>query len=82
MLYIYHYNSKKNGEYFNSRNNLINLLDAICKKYDIPFINPTNVLSSYKQEQVITNDLGHYTDIGINAFSNYVNKYLDKLQIC
>lgn len=76
IIIVSHYNSKHNGEYINSRNHLINLLDSICKKYDITFINPTNVLSNYTQEQVITSDLGHYTDIGINAFSNYMNNLL------
>jgi hypothetical protein len=76
IIIVSHYNSKQNGEYINSRNHLINLLDCICKKYDIPFINPTIVLSNYTQEQVITNDLGHYTDFGINEFSNYINNFL------
>ena len=76
IIIVSHYNSKHNGEYINSRNHLINLLDNICKKYDIPFINPTIVLSNYTQEQVITSDLGHYTNIGINAFSNYINNFL------
>jgi hypothetical protein len=76
IIIVSHYNSKHNGEYINSRNHLINLLDNICKKYDIPFINPTIVLSNYTQEQVITSDLGHYNNIGINAFSNYINNFL------
>ena len=76
IIIVSHYNSKQNGEYINSRNHLINLLDCICKKYDIRFVNPTIVLSNYTQEQVMTNDLGHYTDIGINEFSNYMNKFL------
>jgi hypothetical protein len=76
IIIVSHYNSKQNGEYINSRNNLINLLDSICKKYDIPFINPTIVLAKYSQEQVITSDLGHYTDLGINEFSNYINSCL------
>ena len=76
IIIVSHYNSKQNGEYINSRNHLINLLDCICKKYNIPFINPTIVLSNYTQEQVITNDLGHYTDFGINRFSNYINNFL------
>jgi hypothetical protein len=79
MIIVSHYNSKKNGEFFNSRNNLINLLDTICKKYDIPFINPTIVLSNFSQEEIMTKDLGHYTDFGINEFSNYVNKYLQTI---
>jgi hypothetical protein len=74
IIIVSHYNSKQNGEYFNSRNNLINLLDTICKKYNIPFINPTIVLSNYSQEEVITEDLGHYTDFGSNKFLDFVNK--------
>uniref|UniRef100_A0A6C0EZF5 Glycosyltransferase 2-like domain-containing protein n=1 Tax=viral metagenome TaxID=1070528 RepID=A0A6C0EZF5_9ZZZZ len=76
IIIVSHYNSKQNGEYINSRNNLINLLDRICKKYDIPFINPTIILANYTQEQVISSDLGHYTDFGINEFSNYINNFL------
>lgn len=76
IIIVSHYNSKQNGEYINSRNNLINLLDSICKKYDIPFINPTIVLANYNQEQVMTSDLGHYTNFGINEFSNYINNFL------
>ena len=45
IIIVSHYNSTKNDEYITSRNNLINLLDSICKKYHIPFINPTFVLS-------------------------------------
>jgi len=55
---------------------LINLLNSICKKHNIPFIDPTIVLSNYAQEQVITSDLGHYTNIGINEFTNYANNYI------
>jgi hypothetical protein len=76
IIIVSHYNSKQNGEYINSRNNLINLLDSICKKYDIPFINPTIVLVNYSQEQVMTSDLGHYTPFGIYEFSNYMNNFL------
>lgn len=71
MLY-----SKRNGELMNSRNNLIILLDSICKKYDIPFINPNNVLSNYSQEEVMSPDLDHYTNFGINEFTNYVNNFV------
>jgi len=75
IILVSNYNSKLNGEYINSRNNLIKLLYNICNKHDIPFINPTIVLSNYSQEQVMT-DLDHYTDFGINKFSNYVNIYI------
>jgi hypothetical protein len=76
IIIVSHYNSKQNGEYIKPRNDLINLLYSICKKYDISFINPTIVLSNYTQEQVMKNDLGHYTELGINEFSNYVNNFL------
>lgn len=76
IIIVSHYNSKRNGELMNSRNNLIILLDSICKKYDIPFINPTNVLSNYSQEEVMSNDLGHYSNFGMNEFTNYVNNFV------
>jgi hypothetical protein len=78
IIIVSHYNSKLNGEYINSRNNLINLLDTICKKYDIPFINPTIILSEFNQEKVMKDNLGHYTDFGLKKFSNYVNNLLKK----
>ena len=81
IIIVSHYNSKQNNEYINSRNNLINLLDNICKKYNIIFINPTIILSNYSQEQIITSDLGHYTDFGIDVFSNYMNNFLQSKQL-
>ena len=79
IIIISHYNSKQNGEFINARNHLINLLNNICLKYDIPFINPTIALSNYSQEQVMQYNLGHYTDFGLNEFSNYINNYLKNL---
>ena len=76
IIIVSHYNSKQNGEYIHSRNHLINLLDSICRKHHIPFINPTVVLSNYTQEEVMTVDLGHYTDVGSHAFSNFMNDLL------
>jgi len=77
IIIVSHYNSKKqNGECIHSRNNLIQLLDSICKKHNIKFINPTNVLSNYTQEEVIQDNLGHYTETGINTFCNYVNNFI------
>lgn len=76
IIIVSHYNSKMNGEYIHARNQLIMLLDTICNKYNIPFINPTTVLSKYSQEDVMIKDLSHYTDLGINAFSDYVNNFV------
>ena len=77
IIIVSQYNSKQNDEYIHSRNHLINLLDNICKKNDIPFVNPTSVLSNFTQEQVMSNNLGHYTNIGICEFSKYLNNYLN-----
>ena len=76
MIIVSHYNSKENGEYIPSRNELIQLLDCICKKYEFLFVNPTIVLSNYTQEEVMSTDLGHYTDFGLNEFSAYMNTFL------
>ena len=51
----------------------------ICNKYNIPFINPNEVLSNYIQEEVIKSDLGHFTDFGFNIFNEYINDYIDNL---
>lgn len=80
IVIVSHYNSKQNGEYINARNHLINLLDCICKKHHIPFVNPTLALSKYTQEQIMTDDLGHYTDFGIDKFSSYMNHFLKWLR--
>ena len=76
IIIVSHYNAKQNGEYIHSRNSLINLLDSICKTHDIPFVNPTSVLFGYSQEEVMGLDLGHYTELGIIEFTDYMNSYL------
>jgi hypothetical protein len=79
IIIVSHYNSKLNGEYLNSRNNLINLLEKICLKYNISFINPTEIFSNYSQEDIMRNDLGHYTDLGREEFIKYLNNYINNL---
>lgn len=81
IVIVSHYNAKLNDKLIVSRDNLINLLDSICKKYDIPFINPTIVLSNYSQEKVISDDLGHYKELGINEFTNYINNFIETKQM-
>jgi hypothetical protein len=77
IIIVSHYNSKLNDEYLSSRNNLIKLLNNICKKHNISFIDPTNVLSNFTQQQVMKKDLGHYTKFGLNEFSNYMNNFIN-----
>ena len=53
MIIVTHYNSLIHGKYITSRNNLINNIIKICKKMNIPVINPTDILTAYRQEEVI-----------------------------
>jgi len=77
IILVTHYNSKLNGEYIESRNNLITFLSGVCEKNNIPIIRPAEVLKDYKQEEVITEDLGHYTSFGMSKFNEYINNYLN-----
>jgi hypothetical protein len=77
VILVTHYNSKINEKYIESRNNLITSLADICEKHNITMINPTEVLKEYSQEQVITEDLGHYTEFGITKFTEYMNNFLE-----
>ena len=43
----------------------------------MPIINPTMALKEYKQEEVMTNDLGHYTSFGLSKFTEYINKFIE-----
>jgi hypothetical protein len=79
IILVSHYNSKINGKYIESRNNLITCLTEICEKHNILFINPADVLKDYKQEDIVTEDLGHYTDLGNSKFSEYMNHVINKL---
>ena len=81
IVIVSHYNSKMNGEYIPARNDLITLLGTVCEKHDISFVNPTEVLSAFPQEQVMDPDLGHYTELGVREFSNYMNNYLKECDV-
>ena len=76
MIVVTHYNSKMNGDYIESRNNLIILLTEICEKYNIAIIKPSEVLKEYQQEEVMSSDLGHYTSFGSSKMTEYINNYL------
>ena len=78
LIIVSHFDATLKGEYIKSRHDLINLLYKICKKYNISFINPANVLSNFAQEDLINKDLTHYTDFGMNEFSKYVDNYIQE----
>jgi hypothetical protein len=79
IIFVTHYNAKMNGKYIESRNNLITCLSEICQKYNIPILKPSEVLKDYKQEDVIYDDLGHYTSFGHNKFNEYLNNFIETL---
>jgi hypothetical protein len=79
VVIVSHYNSKLNGEFIDSRNNLVCLLDKICEKHNIPFINPRDALGQYTQEQVMSDNLGHYTEFGLCEFGKYMNNYIKSI---
>jgi hypothetical protein len=77
LLVVTHYNPKINGNYIESRNWLVTVLTEICEKHNILMINPTEALKSYIQEEVLYNDMEHYTDFGLSKISEYLNDYID-----
>ena len=76
MIVVSHYNSKIHGKYIDSRDELIRLLQSICETHQIPFVNPTEVLKQFPQEDVMKTDLAHYTDVGLREFSQYMDQYV------
>ena len=79
VIVVSHYNATKNGQVLKSRNTLICLLEKICKKHNISFVNPTNILKSFDQSDRLSNDLGHYTTKGHSLFTNYMNSFVNNL---
>jgi hypothetical protein len=73
LILVTHYNSKTSTGVISSRNNLISSLISIANKHNITIINPTEVLIDYTQSQVMTSDLGHYTEFGISKITEYLN---------
>jgi lipopolysaccharide biosynthesis glycosyltransferase len=76
MIIVSHYNALLNGEVLPSRNRLICLLKEVCATNAIPFLDPTEALKDYPQEQVITPDLSHYTQFGMSEFTTSLNAIL------
>ena len=73
ILIVTHYNSKLNNNFLEDRNKLIGFVEDICKKNKIDFINPTKLLSNFEQNKVMSEDLSHYTELGIKE----IKKFLD-----
>ena len=76
MVLVSHYNAKLGEEYLPSRNALVELLKGVCAENAIPFLDPTEVLSEFPQEAVISPDLAHYTQFGMNEFTRKLNAFI------
>ena len=80
LVFVSHYNAQLNGDYLASRKKLIILLIHICTKHNIRLIQPSEVLRGHPQMEVLTDDLGHYTELGISKFTDFMNLYLADIQ--
>jgi hypothetical protein len=76
MVVVSHYNAKLGGEYLASRNALVQFLKEVCAENAIPFLDPTEMLSEFPQEAVISPDLSHYTQFGMNEFTRKLNAFI------
>jgi hypothetical protein len=74
MVLVSHYNAKLGEEYLASRNALMELLKGVCAENAIPFLDPT--LSEFSQEVMISPDLAHYTQFGMNEFTRKLNAFI------
>jgi len=81
LILVSHYNAMLGGKIIPSRNYLIQLLEHIACKHSIPFINPTEVLKEYKQEDVMQEDLGHYTDLGKEKVFDYIENFIKEYRL-
>jgi hypothetical protein len=79
LIIVSHYNAKLNNRFLPSRERLINYLENICEKHHISFVNPTNILKEFKQNDILKQDLGHYTSKGYNIITDYLNNCCKKL---
>ena len=79
MIIVSHVNVIYRGHKLEKRDYLINLLENICKKHDIMFINPTRLLLQFEQHDLIEPDLGHFYGITKHIVHGHIDtcvKYL------
>ena len=76
MIVVSHYNAKLCGEHLASRNMLVQFLKGVCAENAIPFLDPTEMLSEFSQESVISPDLAHYTQFGMDKFTRKLNAFI------
>jgi len=79
IIIVGHIVTYENGE----RNNLLNLLEQICKKHKIAFINPKKEIieKGYDIKYLLHNEtiLAHYNDIGHSIIHSIYDKYINSV---
>ena len=66
-------NKPVNNSIIETRDSLINLLENICDKNNIPFYNPTKILDYFDQKNVMNNDLIHYNRYYHDIITRLIN---------
>jgi hypothetical protein len=74
LVVISHIYTRQTGK----RYELVKLLEHLTDKYQIPFINPSVELASYKIEDIYVNEpiISHYTQTGHSYIGDIYKKYL------
>ena len=79
IIIVSHISTYKNSK----RDDLVILLEKICLKYNIPFINPIKELNKKGYditELTKNNDINHYNDLGhekiLEVYSDFINNIL------
>lgn len=81
MIVVSHVNVTHRGDKLGKRDHLIKLLEQICKRRGIMFINPTVLMTQFEQRDIIEPDLGHHLPIAKHVLYNHINmcvSYLTK----
>ena len=73
IIVISHINVTYKGKKLHKRDYLITLLEKICKKNKIMFINPTNLLTQFEQSDIMEPDLGHINPITKHILYRHIN---------
>ena len=82
LVIVSHYSVYINNKLLQSRYELIKTLENICKKHNLIFIQPNEIIGDDKlQNQIISSDLGHYTSYGHKLFTKNATSFLENIFI-
>jgi len=79
IIIVSHFNAYLNRSHIPSRDHLVKLLENICRRHNIFFVNPLCVLSAYSQDEILKRDFEHYTEFALEYFTKWMNGFIDKI---